>query len=322
YSSFWSAAELAKVRPEIYAMGMRNPFRFTVDSKTGWVIWGDVGPDANEDVANRGFMGHDELNVATKPGFYGWPYCNGNQYAYNDVDYSGAAGVPGAKFDCAAPVNNSPNNTGVNKLPPSQGPIVWYAKGNKADFQDMLEGGETAMSGPMYRYNKNLASATKFPPQYDGRIYFWDWSRKVHKLVSLKPDGKLDKMIPFPDATMRANVSAQYGPEGSLYILQYSELGYGDFNSALFRFDYTGSRDEACIPVSVAGSSRRSAAGPGFQIMAGFSAIEIPEGFGGLEAYDIQGKRIWSFVRAGTQGRLRVNLPAHIAGGLFRVRFL
>nr|MDQ3003289.1 PQQ-dependent sugar dehydrogenase [Fibrobacterota bacterium] len=65
YSSFWSAAELAKVRPEIFAMGMRNPFRFTVDSKTGWVIWGDVGPDANEDVANRGFMGHDELNVAT-----------------------------------------------------------------------------------------------------------------------------------------------------------------------------------------------------------------------------------------------------------------
>src|SRR4029077_4766825 len=33
-------------RPEIYVMGCRNPFRFTVDEVTGWVYWGEGGPDA------------------------------------------------------------------------------------------------------------------------------------------------------------------------------------------------------------------------------------------------------------------------------------
>ncbi len=31
-------------RPEIYVMGNRNPFRFSVDPETGWLYWGEVGP--------------------------------------------------------------------------------------------------------------------------------------------------------------------------------------------------------------------------------------------------------------------------------------
>lgn len=38
-------------RPEIYAMGCRNPWRMTVDQKTGYVYWGEVGPDAGGDSA-------------------------------------------------------------------------------------------------------------------------------------------------------------------------------------------------------------------------------------------------------------------------------
>ena len=33
-----------KARPEIFAMGMRNPWRVSVDSRTGFVYWGEVGP--------------------------------------------------------------------------------------------------------------------------------------------------------------------------------------------------------------------------------------------------------------------------------------
>ncbi|MDB5047324.1 MAG: cytochrome c class [Fibrobacteres bacterium] len=322
FASFYSAAELAKVRAEIYTMGMRNPYRFTVDNKTGWVIWGEVGPDANDDSVQRGRMGHDELNVATKPGFFGWPYCNGNQFAYNNVDYSGAAGVPGAKFDCANPVNNSPNNTGVNKLPPSQPPVIWYAGNNNTDFKVMGNGGETAMGGPMYRYDRNLNSATKFPPQYDGRLFFWDWSRQVHKLVSFKPDGKLDSIYAFPDATLKSDVSAQYGPEGSLYILQYSESGYGDTKSALIRIDYTGARNEACIPLAIAPFAARRAANERLSVMAGFSAIDLPEGASGFQAFDMHGRKVWTYVRARAEGGSRVELPARIAGGLLRIRFL
>ena len=36
----------AKTRPEIFVMGLRNPYRMSVDKATGAVMWGDYGPDA------------------------------------------------------------------------------------------------------------------------------------------------------------------------------------------------------------------------------------------------------------------------------------
>ena len=53
-------------RPEIYAMGVRNPWRPTVDSKTGWLYWGEIGDQ------------WDEFNQARRPGFFGWPYWDGD----------------------------------------------------------------------------------------------------------------------------------------------------------------------------------------------------------------------------------------------------
>jgi len=49
----------AKTRPEIYTMGHRNPYRISIDSHTGFLYWGDVGPDANVDSAGRGPRGYD-----------------------------------------------------------------------------------------------------------------------------------------------------------------------------------------------------------------------------------------------------------------------
>ena len=31
-------------RSEVYVMGNRNPFRISVDPKTGYLYWGEVGP--------------------------------------------------------------------------------------------------------------------------------------------------------------------------------------------------------------------------------------------------------------------------------------
>src|SRR5215216_4092258 len=62
-----------KTRPEIFGMGFRNPFRFTVDSATGWVLGADYGPDARSTNATRGPEGSVEYNVLTKAGNYGCP---------------------------------------------------------------------------------------------------------------------------------------------------------------------------------------------------------------------------------------------------------
>jgi glucose/arabinose dehydrogenase len=88
-------------RPEIYAMGFRNPFRMTVDKATGVVYVGDYGPDAGSS-STRGPSGQVEFNRVPSPGNYGWPYCTGtNTAAETYADFNFANGTAGAKYNCA-----------------------------------------------------------------------------------------------------------------------------------------------------------------------------------------------------------------------------
>ncbi|WP_234106474.1 PQQ-dependent sugar dehydrogenase, partial [Streptomyces venezuelae] len=106
----------AKTRPEIYAMGFRNPFRFSVDKATGTLYVGDYGPDAGAADPRRGPAGQVEFARVTKPGNFGWPFCTGANDPY--VDYDFATKTSGATYDCAALKNDSPYNTGLVDLPP------------------------------------------------------------------------------------------------------------------------------------------------------------------------------------------------------------
>lgn len=320
-----TAADLAKVRKEIYAMGFRNPHRVSVDSKTGWIFAGEVGPDARSDRSNRGRAGHDELNVITEPGFFGWPYCNGNNFAYNAMDYSGSTGVIGDKFDCSKPVNASPNNTGIRNLPPSRPPVLWYANNNNTDHPVMSGGGgQVGMAGPMYRYDRNLNSKVKFPPYMDGKVYFYDWARNVHVMVDLDARGGLKSAVKFRDSanTLKSNISAQYGPDGALYMLQYSDCGYCGGANGLFRLEYKGAYDETCLPVSVARTVSRKAGSLLVSGTFGRAAFELPETAVGAEVFTLQGRKIWGYRRTGSgKGPVRLLLPEGWQGQVMQVRF-
>src|SRR5688572_2847901 len=74
-------------RPEIYTMGHRNPFRISVDKKTGWLYWGDIGPDAQTNDPKRGSAGFDEINQARKAGNFGWPFFMANNRPYHAFDF-------------------------------------------------------------------------------------------------------------------------------------------------------------------------------------------------------------------------------------------
>ncbi|MDU0353290.1 PQQ-dependent sugar dehydrogenase [Paraglaciecola aquimarina] len=114
----------AKTKPEIYAMGVRNPFRFDIDNSTGILYWGDVGPDAGKAKPDRGPKGLGEFNQAKQASNWGWPYTRGNNQTYNAYDYSGTTSGP--KFDPNNLVNMSPNNTGLSQLPPAHKSMIWY----------------------------------------------------------------------------------------------------------------------------------------------------------------------------------------------------
>ena len=138
----------SKGKPEIYVMGVRNPFRISVDSKTGFLYWGDVGPDAGKDSVGFGSRGYDEINQARKAGNHGWPYFIGNNFPYNDYDYG--TNKSGALFDPKKPMNTSPNNTGAKELPEAVPPMIYYPYAASKEFPLVGEGGRNAMAGPVF----------------------------------------------------------------------------------------------------------------------------------------------------------------------------
>lgn len=242
-------------RPEIYVMGSRNPYRISVDSETGWLYWGDVGPDAGAADSARGPAGHDEFNQAHGPGNYGWPYFVGDNKAYHDYDF--AADTAGAPFDPSTPVNDSPNNGGARVLPPAQPPMIWYPYGPSEDFPEMGAGGRTAMVGPVYHYDAESVGAHGLPASLDGSLLIYEWARNWVKEVIFDANGQPVAIHPlFPEKTFRRPMDMALGPNDRLYLIEWGDNFGGGPNSKIARLDYYGSPDRP--PVANATASADS----------------------------------------------------------------
>ncbi|WP_198168282.1 PQQ-dependent sugar dehydrogenase [Herbidospora yilanensis] len=275
----------AGTRPEIYAMGFRNPFRISVDKATGIVYVGDYGPDAGATSSTRGPSGQVEFNRVTSPGNYGWPYCTGTNTTsetYNEWNF--ATNATGAKFNCAGqPTNNSFRNTGLQTLP--QPRPAWIRYGGDAGTPAAFGGGsESPMGGPVYRYNASNTSATKFPQSFDGQFFATEFGRGWVKPIHVNTDGSPGTIDTFPWNGKQVMDSA-FGPDGAYYVLDYG-TGYfnGDANSALYRYDYVGGGNRA--PNAVAAANRTSGAAP---LAVTFSSAGSSDPEGGALTYS------WAF---------------------------
>ncbi|ROP35794.1 ThuA domain-containing protein [Saccharothrix texasensis] len=278
----------AKTRPEIYAMGFRNPFRFNVASD-GTLHLADYGPDAGGDNPSRGPGGIVEWNVVEEPGNYGWPYCVGDNTPFNDFDF--ATNTSKAKFDCGNPVNDSPNNTGLTALPAAKPAVVWYGNGAEGDeFPEMGAGGEAPMAGPRYEFDPDLASDVKFPEYYDGKPFFYDWARNKFWTFSQDDQGGLLKINEwFRGAAPLAPMDVKFGPDGAMYVVEWGG-GYGRDNpdSGIYRIDYTRGNRRPTAKATATPSSGRA---------------PLPVGFSGAGSADPEGAELtyaWTFGDGGS----------------------
>ncbi|GAB3949837.1 hypothetical protein GCM10028805_26830 [Spirosoma harenae] len=227
-------------RPEIYVMGCRNPYRISVDPATSILYWGEIGPDSGTD-GPQGPRGYDEFNQAKKAGNYGWPYFVGDSKPYHQYDFASKA--VGSTFDVNAPVNNSPNNTGMKNLPPTQKAMVWYPYNKSDEFPELGVGGRCAMGGPVYHYDANLKSSTKLPAYYDKALFMYDWMRNWLFAVRLDEQQNYQYMEAFMPKTgdFRRPVDMEIGPEGSIYMLEYGSVyGIDNEDARLVKINFNG----------------------------------------------------------------------------------
>ncbi len=263
-------AGTAKTRPEIYAMGFRNPFRIEIDHDTDALYVGDYSPDARNANPLRGPAGQGKWLILRGPANFGWPYCATARLPY--VDYNFATGVSGATFDCAHPVNESPHNTGLRDLPAVRQPEVWYSYGLSAEFPQLGTGGIGPMGGPAYDFDSKVQAAhpTAWPAYFDGVPLFYEWTRDYIKEFRLDSAGRVSQINPVlptvgpahgDQATLDNGMDLEFGQDGSLYTLEYGDGFFSENPDAqLARIDYIGPGGNHAPRVKVAANPARGLA--------------------------------------------------------------
>ncbi|MDT0310063.1 PQQ-dependent sugar dehydrogenase [Streptomyces sp. DSM 44917] len=300
-------------RPEIYLMGLRNPFRIEVDRRTGTLLVADYSPDAPRADPERGPAGHGKWLAVREAGNHGWPYCVTPHLPYMNYDFG--TGTADGPFDCAAPVNASPHNTGLRRLPPVSAPHVWYPAAESADFPALGSGGIGPMAGPVYAPPPRPARGEQpvaWPERYAGAPLLYEWTRDWIKALRLDPGtGALRGMEDvLPGLELSGPMDLEFGPEGALYALEYGKGYFAENPEArLTRIDHLGPEGNR-TPVPRASADAASGRAP------------LTVSFSGAGSEDAEGDRLryaWDFDADGrVDSRRREAAFTYRREGLYR----
>lgn len=220
--------------PEIFAMGIRNPFRMTVDNTDGTLYFGDVGPNVLPELGIEP-AGYEEINATREAGNFGWPLFIGPNEAYPLFDFDQKK--PIRTFDPSSPENLSPNNTGARMLPPARPALLWYSTTPSKTFPTLGSGGRSIMAGPVYRFDPDNESPVKLPRELDGRLFIYEWMRNWIQTVKLGSEGPA--VEPFlPDWNWRRPIDMKLGADGALYLIEYGDLWWENADSRIVRVVY------------------------------------------------------------------------------------
>jgi PKD repeat protein/type 1 glutamine amidotransferase len=136
------AVGTARTRPEIYAMGFRNPFRITLD-KNDVAYVTDYSPDSQVPQIFRGPQGTGRVEIVREPANYGWPLCVKSDLPYYKWDFNTSTPLPSAAapepHECDNPARGPQNTSrwvadggpgvdpGLEYGPPITQPEIWYS---------------------------------------------------------------------------------------------------------------------------------------------------------------------------------------------------
>ncbi len=164
----------ADARGEIWAYGLRNPYRFSFDRGSGQLWAGDVGQNSRE-----------EINLIRRGGNYGWNVYEGN------LPYNNPQNLPPGQF--IAPVWDYPRNEGVSvtggyvyrgSLAPSlNGAYVYGDFGSGKIWALRYEGGQV-------RSNELIGEIpliSSFGEDAEGELYLVSYNGGIYRLQETSP---------------------------------------------------------------------------------------------------------------------------------------
>ncbi|MEH1923666.1 PA14 domain-containing protein [Nostoc sp.] len=178
---------------KVYDLGLRNPFRFTIDKRTNTPYIGDVG-----------FATYEEVNVGRPGANFGWPFYEGGLDANGNI----------VNLKQPAYASLAAAQTFYNSGTPVTAPLYTYKH-----FAS-----NSILVGDFY-------TGSTFPSIYQGALFVGDFSQGTIDALILDSQGKVVSVKRFASQTDRPNLGLPTqittGPDGNLY---YANLTGGQIN--------------------------------------------------------------------------------------------
>jgi glucose/arabinose dehydrogenase/PKD repeat protein len=180
----------------IIAYGLRNPFRFTTRPETNELWIGDVGWNDWEEI-NRVINPTDSAVEN-----FGWPCYEGP---------GRQAGYDGANLDICENLYGSPGA--------ETRPYFAYNHSNRVVPNESCPTGSSSTAGLEFEF---AAAQTSYPPDYDGALFFADYSRDCIWVMPKGADGMPAPGLVRTFVAGAANpVNLETGPSGDLFYVDF-----------------------------------------------------------------------------------------------------
>lgn len=166
--------------PEIYAWGLRNPFRWSFDRQTGRLWLGDVGEGGG------GQLSREEIDIIEKGNNYGWrlfegTFCNTNINAPNPCSSLGLI-FPVTEYEVPGPRAVTGGYVYRGSAMPGQQGVYFYADfGQGLLFRYRDDGNGNVLEDSQ---DSGGLSIPSFGEDIDGELYVLDYfSGTIHQIV-------------------------------------------------------------------------------------------------------------------------------------------
>ena len=318
----WVTTESDKVLPEIYTMGHRNPFSISVNQDNGFLAIAEANGDRDTRDEDQG---DDEINVAIKPGYFGWPFIIGDNRSYVPSFWRNLGYDPSAHAD-ALP-NNSKFNTGAKILPPATGAIISQSHGGMQMSLFCF-----GFTWGWVKYDPASTSKVKWPPYLAGKLLVSSYGATGTpdvRVATIDANGKATKLETlFSTAFSLSHASfnnfgmrAKQGPDGAFYLGTWDGPNFGKSTiGKISKISYSG----ACSTVDIQPTHVKLAklVSTSFAVAhLGATEVELGESIKSAKAFNLNGSMVWETHRSAADTRVTATIPASVPNGILQLRY-
>ena len=199
---YYQAGSPASNRSKVWAYGLRNPFRFTVNPVTNQPFVGDVGWNTWE-----------EINTG-KGANFGWPCYEGGVVSGGGNEGGNTTSLQMSSYRTNAATSAACNALYGQGLGAVKAPVFSY---NHSTDGYGVTGGASANAGAFY-------TGSAYPAQFQNALFILDYNRRWIRALTFNALGQASVQNVARESGI-GMVQALIGPDTNVYVVVYSSSG-------------------------------------------------------------------------------------------------